>query len=63
MFLLSREHFEHGVHFVATMPTVEGRPFDPSGDGAVVLRGGNVTADTRFGGLDVVQKLREVTPG
>lgn len=44
----------------ATMPTVEGRPFDPSKDGAVVLRGGNVTADTRFGGLDVVQKLRGV---
>lgn len=41
----------------ATMPTVKGRPFDPSKDGAVVLRGGNVTADTRFGGLDVVQKL------
>lgn len=46
----------------ATMPTVEGRPFDAGKDGAVVLRGGNVTADTRFGGLDVVQKLRGV-PG
>lgn len=44
----------------ATMPTVEGRPFDPSKDGTVILRGGNVTADTRFGGLDVVQKLRGV---
>jgi hypothetical protein len=44
----------------ATMPTVEGRPFDPDKDGAVVLRGGDVTADTRFGGLDVVQKLRGV---
>jgi hypothetical protein len=42
----------------ATMPTVEGRPFDPSKDGAVVLPGGNVTADTKFGGLGVVQKLR-----
>jgi hypothetical protein len=40
------------------MPTVEGRLFDPDKDGAVVLRGGNVTVDTRFGGLDVVQKLR-----
>jgi hypothetical protein len=44
----------------STMPTVEGRPFDPSKDGAVILRGGNVTADTRFGGLDVVQRLRGV---
>jgi hypothetical protein len=26
----------------------------------VILRGGNVTADTRFGGLDVVQRLRGV---
>jgi hypothetical protein len=42
------------------MPTVQGRPFDPSRDDAAVLRGGNVTADTRFGGLDVVQKLRGV---
>jgi hypothetical protein len=39
----------------ATLPTVGGRPFDPAGDAAVVRRGGNVTADTRFGGLDVVQ--------
>jgi hypothetical protein len=44
----------------STMPTVEGRPFDPGKDGAVILRGGNVTADTRFGGLDVVQRLRGV---
>jgi hypothetical protein len=44
----------------STMPTVEGRPFDPSKDGAVILRGGNVSADTRFGGLDVVQRLRGV---
>lgn len=44
----------------STMPTVEGRPFDPSKDGAVILRGGNVTADTRFGGLDVVQRLHGV---
>ncbi len=42
------------------MPTVEGRPFDPDKDGAVILRGGNVTADTIFGGLDVVQRLRGV---
>jgi hypothetical protein len=44
----------------ATMPTVEGRPFDPGEDGAVILRGGNVSADTRFGGLDIVQRLRAV---
>lgn len=44
----------------STMPTVEGRAFDPDKDGAVILRGGNVTADTRFGGLDVVQRLRGV---
>lgn len=44
----------------STMPTVEGRPFNPSKDGAVILRGGNVSADTRFGGLDVVQRLRGV---
>lgn len=45
-----------------TMPTVAGRPFDPSKDGAVILRGGNVTADTRYGGLDIVQRLRTVPP-
>jgi hypothetical protein len=26
----------------------------------VILRGGNLTADTKFGGLDVVQRLRGV---
>ncbi len=46
----------------STLPTVEGRPFDPDEDGTVILRGGNVTVDTRFGGLDVVQRLRGV-PG
>lgn len=46
----------------STMPTVEGRPFDPDKDGAVILRGGNVTADTKFGGLDIVQRLRGVPP-
>jgi len=44
----------------STMPTVKGRQFDPEKDGAVILRGGNVSADTRFGGLDVVQRLRGV---
>jgi hypothetical protein len=44
----------------STLPTVKGRPFDPDQDGGVILRGGNVSADTRFGGLDVVQRLRGV---
>lgn len=46
----------------STVPTLEGRPFDPVKDGAVILRGGNVSADTRYGGIDVVQRLRGV-PG
>ena len=46
----------------ATLPTVEGRAFDGARDGTVVQRGGNVTAMTRFGGLDVVQRARGV-PG
>ncbi len=46
----------------STLPTVDGRPFDPSTDAAVIRRGGNVTADTRFGGLDVVQRALGV-PG
>lgn len=46
----------------STLPTVEGRSFDPDKDGAVILRGGNVSADTKFGSLDVVQRLRGV-PG
>jgi hypothetical protein len=43
----------------STLPTVD-RAFDPEGDGAVILRGGNVTADTKFGGLDIVQRARGV---
>jgi hypothetical protein len=39
----------------STLPTVD-RPFDPSTDVGVIRRGGNVTADTRFGGLDIVQR-------
>lgn len=46
----------------STLPTVNDRAFDPSTDGGVIRRGGNVTADTRFGGLDVVQRARGV-PG
>jgi len=44
----------------STLPTVKGRRFDPVTDARVVRRGGNVTADTRFGGLDVVQRARGV---
>lgn len=43
-----------------TLPTVSGRAFDPSTDASVLRRGGNVTADTMFGGLDVVQLARDV---
>jgi len=43
-----------------TMPTVEGRAFDPDKDGAALLRGANVTTDTKFGPLDIVQRLRRV---
>lgn len=39
----------------ATLPTVDDRPFDPAGDARTVRQGGNVTADTKFGGLDIVQ--------
>lgn len=41
---------------------MDGRAFDPSRDAVAVRRGGNVTADTRFGGLDVVQLARGVPP-
>jgi len=46
----------------ATLPTAAGRPFSPRRDGVVILEGGNVTADTKFGGLDVIQRLRGVPP-
>lgn len=44
----------------STLPTVEERPFDPASDAGVIRRGGNVTAMTRFGELDVVQRARGV---
>lgn len=44
----------------STLPTVGGRPFDPATDAGVIRRGGNVTATTKFGGLDVVQRARGV---
>jgi hypothetical protein len=39
----------------ATLPTAHDRRFDSEGDAGVIQRGGNVTADTKFGGLDVLQ--------
>ena len=44
----------------STLPTVAGRPFDSATDAGVIRRGGNVTADTKFGGLDVLQRARGV---
>lgn len=44
----------------STLPTVRERPFDPATDAGVIRRGGNVTAMTRFGELDVVQRARGV---
>jgi hypothetical protein len=35
----------------STLPTVGGRPFDPTTDAGVIRRGGNVTATTKFGAL------------
>jgi hypothetical protein len=44
----------------STLPTVEERSFDPVSDAGVIQRGGNVTAMTKFGELDVVQRARGV---
>lgn len=44
----------------STLPTVGERPFDPVTDAGVIRRGGNVTAITQFGELDVVQRARGV---
>jgi hypothetical protein len=44
------------------LPTVGGRSFDPVTDAPVIRRGGNVTAATKFGALDVVQRATGV-PG
>lgn len=44
----------------STLPTAKGRRFEPERDAGVILRGGNVTADTSVGGLDVVQRARGV---
>lgn len=44
----------------ATLPTADGRRFDPEDDGGAVRRGANVTADTSLGALDVIQIARGV---
>jgi hypothetical protein len=44
----------------STLPTVGGRLFDPATDAGVIRRGGNVTATTKFGALDVVQRAQGV---
>lgn len=44
----------------STLPTAEDRRFDPASDAGVIRRGGNVTANTDFGGLDVVQRAQGV---
>jgi hypothetical protein len=44
----------------ATLPTADGRPFDPSRDLDAIRGGANLTADTRFGGLDIVQRASVV---
>jgi hypothetical protein len=44
----------------STLPTVAERTFNPHTDASVIRRGGNVTAMTRFGGLDIVQRARGV---
>lgn len=46
----------------STLPTVGHRPFRPETDFGVIRQGGNVTAMTMFGGLDVIQRAQGV-PG
>ena len=46
----------------ATLPTAGDRKFNPAEDATAIRRGGNVTADTELGGLDVIQLARGV-PG
>lgn len=48
------------VSLVATLPTQAGRGFDPGRDADALRRGANLTADTRHGGLDVVQRARGI---
>lgn len=46
----------------ATLPTAGGRRFEAERDGAALSRGANLTADTRLGGLDVLQRTPGVQP-
>jgi len=46
----------------ATLPTAGDRSFDAGADARLIRKGGNVTANTDFGGLDIVQLARGV-PG
>ena len=41
----------------ATLPLSGGRPFRAAGDVIAISRGRSLTADTRHGGLDVVQRV------
>jgi hypothetical protein len=45
----------------STLPTVKERPFDPATDAMAIRRGGNITAMTKFGELDVVQRAGGVS--
>lgn len=42
------------------LPAADGRPFDPSTDASAIRKGQNVSAETKFGDLDVVQRARGV---
>jgi hypothetical protein len=44
----------------STLPTAGGRSFNPATDTRVIRQGGNVTAATKFGALDVVQRAQGV---
>lgn len=40
-----------------TLPGDAGRRFDPATDARILRRGGNITLDSPFGGVDVLQRL------
>lgn len=56
------ERLTNVLEELGSRPPTVGRVFDPSTDIGVIRRGGNVTADTRFGGLDIVQRALGVPP-
>jgi hypothetical protein len=43
-----------------TLPTVGGRQFETESDSRVIRQGGNVTGETTFGALDIVQRAQGV---